>query len=40
MNIEKGWMEQRKHERIATTMKVSYRLLDEVEKMMKLEHPS
>jgi len=40
LNIEKGWMEQRKHERIATTMKVSYRILDEVEKTMKLDHPS
>ena len=33
-------MEQRRHERIATTMKVSYRILDEVEKMMKLDHPN
>ena len=33
-------MEQRRHERIATTMKVSYRILDEMEKILKLEHPS
>jgi len=38
-NIENGWMEQRKHERIATTLKVSYRILDEVEKTASLDHP-
>ncbi len=37
--IERGWMEQRRHERIATTLKVSYRLLDEKEKAASLDHP-
>jgi hypothetical protein len=37
--IQQGWMEQRKHERVSTTLKVAYRLLDEVEKGQKLVHP-
>lgn len=37
--IERGWMEQRRHERIATTLKVSYRVLDDVEKTASLDHP-
>ena len=37
--IERGWMEQRRHERIAATLKVSYRVLDEIEKTASLEHP-
>src|ERR1051325_1038562 len=37
--IERGWMEQRRHKRIATTLKVSYRVLDETEKTASLIHP-
>lgn len=39
MNVQKGWMEQRRHERVAATLKVSYRVLDEVEKKDILQHP-
>ena len=37
---QQGWMEQRKHERVSTTLKVSYRILDEAEKGQKLQHPN
>ena len=37
--IERGWMEQRRHERIATTLKISYRVLDDQERSASLDHP-
>ncbi len=32
MTIQKGWMEQRRFERVAATLKISYRILDDSEK--------
>lgn len=37
-NVQKGWMEQRNFERVAATLKVSYRILEETEKKEALEH--
>lgn len=39
MDVQKGWIEQRRHERVAATLKVSYRVLDEGEKNDILQHP-
>src|SRR5581483_8560981 len=39
MTIQKGWMEQRRHERVAATLKISYRVLDEQEKNGALNLP-
>jgi hypothetical protein len=39
MTIQKGWMEQRSHERISATLKVSYRVLNEQEKNGALDLP-
>jgi hypothetical protein len=39
MGMQAGWMEQRKHERVAASLKVSYRVLDEIEKRSALRHP-
>ncbi len=39
MTIQKGWMEQRRHERVATTLKISYRILEDSEKAGTLEQP-
>jgi hypothetical protein len=38
MDLQQGWMEQRKHERIATSLKVAYRVLDEKEGQEALSH--
>jgi hypothetical protein len=39
MVMQPGWMEQRKHERVAASLKVSYRVLDEDEKRTAIHHP-
>lgn len=39
MVMQKGWMEQRRYERIAATLKVSYRVLDAEEKNGILQQP-
>lgn len=39
MTIQKGYMEQRKFERIAATLKISYRVLEEAEKAQTLTQP-
>jgi len=39
MTIQQGWMEQRKFERVATSLKVSYRILDEAEQNGILSQP-
>jgi hypothetical protein len=39
MTIQKGWMEQRHHERVAATLKISYRVLDDKEKSGALNQP-
>jgi hypothetical protein len=39
MDIQKGWMEQRRHERVAATLKVSYRVLGDGEKKDVLQQP-
>lgn len=36
--IQKGWMEQRKFERVAATLNMSYRVLGDTEKKEALEH--
>ncbi len=38
MNLQQGWMEQRKHERVGTSIKVSYRALDSKESYEALSH--
>jgi len=39
MTIQKGWMEQRRHERVAATLKISYRILEESEKEGTINQP-
>lgn len=39
MDVQKGWMEQRRHERVAATLKVSYRVLGDGEKKDVLQQP-
>jgi hypothetical protein len=39
MTIQQGWMEQRKFERVAASLKVSYRILEEAEKKGILDQP-
>jgi len=39
MTMQKGWMEQRRHERVAATLKISYRVLDSQEKDGILQQP-
>ncbi len=39
MTIQKGWMEQRRHERVAATLKISYRILDDNEKAGTINQP-
>lgn len=39
MSMQKGWMEQRRHERVAATLKVSYRVLDAEERKDVLQQP-
>lgn len=39
MAMQKGWMEQRRHERVAATLKISYRVLDSQEKDGILQQP-
>ncbi len=39
MTMQKGWMEQRRHERVAATLKISYRILDAKEKDGILQQP-
>lgn len=38
MNLQQGWMEQRKHERVASSLKVSYRVLEDKESAEALSH--
>ena len=38
MSLQQGWMEQRKHERISTSLKVAYRVLEEKEGQDALSH--
>lgn len=38
MTIQSGWMEHRKHERVAAALKISYRVLGEEEKRGALGH--
>jgi hypothetical protein len=37
-NVQKGWMEQRKFERVATTLTISFRILEGNEGKESLEH--
>jgi c-di-GMP-binding flagellar brake protein YcgR len=38
MTLQQGWMEQRKHERVSTSLKVAYRVLEEKEGNDALSH--
>jgi c-di-GMP-binding flagellar brake protein YcgR len=38
MNMQLGWMEQRKHERVSSNLKVSFRVLDQQEGADALSH--
>ena len=38
MTIQKGWVEQRKHERVSTSLKVTFRVLGHEEKDV-IQHP-
>ncbi len=39
MSMQKGWMEQRRYERVAATLKVSYRVLNAEENKDVLQQP-
>jgi PilZ domain len=39
MALQNGWMEQRRHERISSSLKVSYRVLGDEENKDVLAHP-
>ncbi len=39
MVVEKGWMEQRRHERVAATVNVTYRVLGDEERTKVLHYP-
>ena len=39
MDIQKGWVEQRKHERVAAALSVSYRVLGQGENQDAANHP-
>jgi hypothetical protein len=39
MAIQQGWMEQRRHERVAASLKISYRILDDTEKSGTINEP-
>jgi c-di-GMP-binding flagellar brake protein YcgR len=38
MTLQQGWMEQRKHERVSTSLKVAYRVLSDKEGQEALSH--
>ena len=39
MVVEKGWMEQRRHERVSATVNITYRVLNVEEKVYVLNYP-